>query len=286
MSDPLRVACVQLTSTTDVSENIRISTELVREAQAQGAMLVGLPEVVNLVQRSRRKSAEVVNLEGEDPALAAYQALAEELGIWLLAGSRVVRIADDDRYANRSSLISPEGRVVAAYDKIHMFDVDLEGGESFRESKAFRPGGDSVLARTPFGMLGLTICYDVRFPHLYRKLAQAGAEILFVPSAFTRQTGRAHWHILLRARAIETGCFVVAPAQCGDHEDGRETYGHSLVVSPWGEVLADGGETPGVVMAELDLSQVAKARRMIPALHHDRDFTPPVEVTPCQQPKG
>jgi predicted amidohydrolase len=266
MTDILKVACAQLTSTTDIGRNIALSTELIREAHGKGAQLIGLPEVVNLMQRSRRKSAEVIKTEDEEPALAAYREIAAELGIWLLTGSLVIKLLDD------------EGRTVAVYDKIHMFDVDLESGESYRESSAFRPGERGVVAATPWGGLGMTICYDVRFPYLYRALAKAGADIIAVPSAFTRQTGKVHWHILLQARAIETGCFVFAPAQCGDHEDGRQSYGHSLIIAPWGEILADGGEEPGIVMAELDLGAVAKARGMVPSLTHDRDFAPPTPL--------
>ena len=275
MSDMLKIACAQLTSTIDISENIKISSELIREAHGQGAQLIGLPEVVNLVQRSRRKSAEVVKTEENETSLKAYRELAAELGVWLHTGSLVIKLLEDERNVNRSFLIDDNGAIVATYDKIHMFDVDLENGESFRESKSFRPGDRAVVAETPWGGIGMTVCYDVRFAYLYRALAQAGASILMVPAAFTRQTGQAHWHILLQARAIETGCFVVAPAQCGDHEDGRETYGHSLIVAPWGEVLADGGEAPGVVSAELDFSLVEKARGMVPALTHDRDFAQP-----------
>lgn len=275
MSDMLKVACVQLTSTTDIVHNIAISSDLIREAHGAGAQLISLPEVVNLVQRSRRKSAEVVRTEEEDASLKTYRELAGELGIWLHTGSLVVKLSDDERNVNRSFLIDNEGGIAATYDKIHMFDVDLENGVSFRESKAFRPGNRAVLAETPWCGIGLSVCYDVRFPYLYRALAHAGARILMVPAAFTRQTGRAHWHILLQARAIETGCFVVAAAQCGDHEDGRETYGHSLIVAPWGEILVDGGDEPGVVMAELDLSLVDKARGMIPSLRHDCEFALP-----------
>ncbi len=275
MSDMLKVACVQLTSTTDIVRNIEISSGLIREAHGAGAQLISLPEVVNLVQRSRRKSAEVVQTEEEETSLKTYRELAAELGIWLHAGSLVVKLSDDKRNVNRSFLIDNEGGIAATYDKIHMFDVDLENGVSFRESKAFRSGNRAVLAETPWCGIGLSVCYDVRFPYLYRALAHAGARILMVPAAFTRQTGRAHWHILLQARAIETGCFVVAAAQCGNHEDGRETYGHSLIVAPWGEILVDGGDEPGVVMSELDLSLVDKARGMIPSLRHDCEFALP-----------
>ena len=278
MSDTLKVACVQLTSTTDISENIQISSELIREAYSQGAQLISLPEVVNLVQRSRRKSAEVVRTEDEETSLRAYRELAAELGVWLHTGSLVIKLINDERNANRSFLIDDKGAIAATYDKIHMFDVDLENGVSFRESRAFRPGNRAVVAETPWGGVGMTVCYDVRFAYLYRALAKAGASILMVPAAFTRQTGQAHWHILLQARAIETGCFVVAAAQCGDHEDGRETYGHSLIVAPWGEILADGEEEPCVVMADLDFTKIDKARGMVPALSHDRDFAPPIPI--------
>ncbi len=278
MSDTLKVACVQLTSTTDISENIQISSELIREAHSQGTQLISLPEVVNLVQRSRRKSAEVVRTEDEETSLRAYRELAAELGVWLHIGSLVIKLINEERNVNRSFLIDDKGAIAATYDKIHMFDVDLENGVSFRESKAFRPGDRAVVAETPWGGVGMTVCYDVRFAYLYRALAKAGANILMVPAAFTRQTGQAHWHILLQARAIETGCFVVASAQCGDHEDGRETYGHSLIVAPWGEILADGGEEPCIVMADLDFTKIDKARGMVPALSHDRDFAPPIPI--------
>ncbi|MGE4219659.1 MAG: carbon-nitrogen hydrolase family protein, partial [Alphaproteobacteria bacterium] len=221
-------------------------------------------------------SMAAARVEAEEPALAAYRALAAELGIWLLAGSLVVKLTDDERMANRSFLIDPQGNVAARYDKIHMFDVDLANGERYRESATFRPGDRMVVAETPWGGLGMTVCYDVRFPYLYRTLAKAGAGIIAVPAAFTRPTGQAHWHVLLRARAIETGCFVIAPAQCGVHEDGRQTYGHALIVSPWGEVLADAGEAPGLAMATLDLNAVEQARAMVPSLTHDRSAGPPV----------
>ena len=271
----LRAACVQVTSAADIAPNVAASSELVRQAHAEGASFVAMPEVVNLCEMRPGQADAKAQPEAREPALQAYRALADELGIWLLAGSLVVRLDDDPRMANRSFLIDPSGAVVARYDKIHMFDVDLEGGESYRESRKFRPGDRAVVAQTPWGPVGMTICYDMRFAYLYRALAQAGARILTVPAAFTRPTGRAHWHTLLRARAIETGCFVIAPAQCGDHADGRKTYGHSLIVSPWGEVLAEAGEDPGVVVADLDLSKVDEARSMVPALTHDREFALP-----------
>lgn len=271
----LRAACVQITSAAEIEPNVEASSALVREAHAQGAEFVTMPEVVNLCEMRPGQADLKAQPEASEPALAAYRELAAELGIWLLAGSLAVKLEDDPRMANRSFLIDPTGAVAARYDKIHMFDVDLAGGESYRESKKFRPGERAVVAPTPWGPLGMTICYDMRFAYLYRTLAQAGARILTVPAAFTRPTGRAHWHTLLRARAIETGCFVIAPAQCGDHEDGRKTYGHSLIISPWGEVLAEAGETPGVIVADLDLAKVDEARSMVPALIHDRDFALP-----------
>jgi len=272
----LTVGLVQFTATPNPERNIAQTGALIREAAAAGAALVCLPEVSNLMQRRRAEASAVACTEAEDPALAAWRQQARDLGIWLHAGSLVLRLEDDARFANRGFLIDPEGEIRARYDKIHMFDVDLADGESFRESAGYRPGDVAVLAETPWGGYGLTICYDLRFPYLYRALAQAGARILSVPSAFTRQTGEAHWHSLLRARAIETGCFVLAAAQTGDHEDGRKTFGHSLVVDPWGRVLADGGTAPGVVLAELDLGQVDRVRGMVPSLGHDQTFAPPV----------
>ncbi|MEX2616887.1 MAG: carbon-nitrogen hydrolase family protein [Alphaproteobacteria bacterium] len=269
----LRVACVQLNSGAEIAPNIAISTALIRQAHGEGAALVATPEVSNLCEMRSGRAAEKAFDEANEPALQAYRELAAELGIWLLAGSLVVRLEDDPRFANRSFLIDSSGAIAARYDKIHMFDVDLEGGESYRESARFRPGERAVIAPSPWGDIGMTICYDLRFAYLYRHLAQAGARILTVPSSFARPTGRAHWHVLLRARAIETGCFVMAPAQCGDHEDGRKTYGHSLIVSPWGEILAEAGEEPGVILADLDFDAVDTARSMVPSLGHDRVYS-------------
>lgn len=275
MSEKVKVACLQTCSTTSVAENIEVSSEMIREAATDGAALITMPEVVNLCQRRGNIAKEVASLEADDPALAAYRALAAELGVWILVGSLALKRDDDERLANRSFLLDSNGAVAARYDKIHMFDVNLADGNSFRESETYRPGEATALAATPWGPIGLTVCYDVRFPYLYRALAQAGVGILTVPSAFTRRTGEAHWHVLLRSRAIETGAFVVAPAQCGDHEDGRKSYGHSLIVDPWGDVLADGGTKTGIVSAELDLAKVAEARSMIPSLTHDRPVEAP-----------
>ncbi len=264
-------ACVQLASDIEPEVNLRAAAEAIRRARDAGADFVLTPETTDMMEMKRRDAFAKAKGEAEHPGLAQLRDLAGELGCWLLIGSLVIRLSDE-RLANRSFLIDPAGRVAARYDKIHMFDVEVPDGQSYRESKAYQPGGTAVLADLPWGRLGLTVCYDLRFPQLYRALAQAGADFLTVPSAFTRLTGRAHWHVLLRARAIETGCFVLAPAQCGETSQGRQTYGHSLIVAPWGEVLAEAGEEPVVILAEIDPARVAEARRMIPALGHDRAF--------------
>ncbi len=263
-----------MTSGREPAENIAAASALIRQARAEGADLVMTPEITNMLEPTRTALLAKAVPEAEDTALAAFQALAAELQIWLLVGSLVVRVAED-RAANRSILLDPAGRIVARYDKIHMFDVEIPDGQSYRESRSFQAGDTAVLADLPWGRLGLTVCYDLRFPYLYRALAHSGAAFLSVPAAFTKFTGEAHWHVLLRARAIETGCFVFAPAQCGTHAKGRQTFGHSLIVAPWGEVLADGGEAPGVTLAEIDPAQVEKARAMVPALRHDRRFNGP-----------
>ncbi|MEE8505216.1 MAG: carbon-nitrogen hydrolase family protein [Kiloniellales bacterium] len=265
---------MQMTSGPEPAGNIAAAGALIRTAKAQGAALVMTPETTNMIAPGRRHMMERARPEADDPAAAAFRALAAELGVWLLVGSLVLRDSEE-KAVNRSLLIGPDGAVAARYDKIHMFDVEIPDGQSYRESKAYAAGDRAVTADLPWGRLGLTVCYDLRFPRLYRSLAKAGARFLAVPSAFTRFTGEAHWHVLLRARAVETGCFVFAPAQCGEHAGGRQTYGHSLIVAPWGEVLADGGEEPGVVLAEIDPARVDTARAMIPALGHDRDFTGP-----------
>jgi predicted amidohydrolase len=267
-------ACVQLASDIEPEVNLRAAAEAIRRARDAGADFVVTPETTDMMEMKRRDAFAKAKGEAEHPGLAQLRDLAGELGCWLLIGSLVIRLSDE-RLANRSFLIDPAGQVAARYDKIHMFDVEVPDGQSYRESKAYQPGGTAVLADLPWGRLGLTVCYDLRFPQLYRALAQAGAEVLTVPSAFTRLTGRAHWHVLLRARAIETGAFVLAPAQCGETSQGRQTYGHSLIVAPWGEVLAEAGEDPGVILAEIDPARVAEARRMIPALGHDRAFDAP-----------
>ncbi len=272
MDATFRAACAQLTSTPDMAANIAAACDLVREARAAGADLVALPENVALLAPGADTRAAATS-EADHPALAAFRDLARDTGVWLLAGSLAVR--HGEKLANRSMLIDPRGAVAARYDKIHMFAVDLPGGESYRESKNYAHGDAACLAQTPWGPLGLTICYDMRFAHLYRTLAQAGAALFTVPSAFTRPTGRAHWHVLLRARAIETGGFVIAPAQCGTHYGKRQTYGHSLIVDPWGRVLADGGDEVGFVTAEIESARIDEARSMIPSLTHDQSFSPP-----------
>jgi predicted amidohydrolase len=253
--------------------------DLVRRARDAGAEFIVTPEITGMFEPKRDLHLAKATGEETNPALAAFRELARETGAWLLIGSLAIKL-DAARLANRSFLIGPDGVIVARYDKIHMFDVDLENGESYRESALYRPGDNTVLAALPWGTLGMTICYDLRFPYLYRALAQAGADFLSIPAAFTVPTGKAHWHVLQRARAIENGCFVFAAAQWGEHADGRKTYGHSLIVDPWGEVLADAGEGVGVITAAIDLAKVAEARRMVPALRHDRGIpAPPLKGT-------
>lgn len=272
----MRAALVQLTSREDPQTNLVETLRYVREATAGGAELVLTPEITNIVTGNRDHQREVLCEEGEDPTLAALRAEAKALGIWLLIGSLAIKTGDaDGRFANRSFLISPAGEIAARYDKIHMFDVDVSERETHRESAAFRPGTRAVVTETPLGTLGQAICYDVRFPELFHRLAKGGAQIISVPAAFTPPTGEAHWEVLLRARAIETGSFVLAPAQTGQHSATRATYGHSLAISPWGKVLADAGTEPGVTLVDLDLSEVDNARGRIPALAHRREFEGP-----------
>ena len=270
----MRSALLQLSSTDDPAENLAITAARIEAAVAEGAGFVLTPEVTNCVSASRTRQQAVLQQEKDDITLAGLRDLAARRGIWLSIGSLALKTgAADGRFANRSFLIGPAGDIVARYDKIHMFDVKLSSGEAYRESKNYRPGSEGILADLPWGRLGMTICYDMRFAYLYRSLAHAGAEYLVMPSAFTRPTGKAHWHVLLRARAIETGCYVFAAAQCGEHAGGRKTYGHSLIVAPWGEVLADGGEEPGFVIADVDSAAVTEARTRVPSLEHDREFT-------------
>ncbi|GAB5459665.1 MAG: carbon-nitrogen hydrolase family protein [Henriciella sp.] len=270
----VKAACLQMRSGVSVLPNINVASAQIREAASNGAQLVATPEMTNLLDIRRGVEKERPVVEAEDPSLMAFRSLAGELGIWLLIGSLAIALEDERRKANRSFLIAPSGDIAARYDKINMFDVMLGDGQTYRESDAYRPGQEAVLAKTAIGAIGLTICYDLRFPQLYRTLAQSGAEILACPAAFTRVTGEAHWHALLRARAIETGAYILAPAQGGKHQDGRETYGHALIISPWGEILAEADHAdPCVTYADLDLGEVVKARQRIPSLASDRPFT-------------
>jgi deaminated glutathione amidase len=267
-----KVGLVQMTTGRDVAKNLEAASRLIREAAAAGAQYIQTPEVTTLMERDSARLFVETRPEDGNAALAHFRSLARELKIWLHIGSMGIAVAPD-KIANRAFLISPGGVITARYDKIHMFDVDLAGGESYRESKNYRPGDQAVVADLPWGPLGITICYDMRFPVLYRVLAHGGAKFIAVPSAFTVPTGKAHWHALLRARAIETQCFVFAAAQAGTHDGGRLTYGHSLIISPWGECLAEGdGETPSVIVADIDVGQVDDARRKVPSLTHDREF--------------
>ncbi|HVY89801.1 MAG TPA: carbon-nitrogen hydrolase family protein [Hyphomonadaceae bacterium] len=270
----IKVACVQMRSGTDVAENIASATALIRQAAETGAQLIATPEMTTLLDRKPGAVWEKSTSEALDPGLKAFRALARELKKTLLIGSIAIRTDQNGKSANRSFLIGPGGEVIARYDKIHMFDVQLNAGNIYRESDSFAAGSSAVIAPLADTSLGMTVCYDVRFPDLYRQLAWGGARIIAVPAAFTRITGEAHWHILLRSRAIETGCFVIAPAQGGKHQDGRETYGHSLIIDPWGEILAEGGVDPGVITARLDLSKVDEVRGKIPSLQHVREFHP------------
>jgi deaminated glutathione amidase len=271
-----KAACLQLTAGREIEPNIAAAVELARRARDAGAELVMTPEVSDMIEPKRPLRLEKAKPESAHPMLAAFRELARELDCWLLLGSIVIRLPGTEMVANRSLLIGPDGAVAARYDKIHMFDVELPGGESYRESNAFQPGEAAVLARLPWGVLGMSVCYDLRFPQLYRALAQAGADFLSIPSAFTVPTGRAHWHALLRARAIENGCFVFAPAQWGEHAEGRRTYGHALIVAPWGEILAEAPDGTGFVLAEIDPAKIGEARRAVPSLRHDRPIPKPV----------
>jgi deaminated glutathione amidase len=266
-----RVGLIQMRSARSPAANRDAAVGLIEQAKRDGADYVQTPEMTNIMEVKRDNLFAAIVAEEQDATLAAFRDLARRLAIWVHAGSLAVKVSPD-RAANRSFLIDPRGDIKARYDKIHMFDVDLANGESYRESRSYQPGELAAVADLPWGRLGLTICYDLRFPALYRALAEAGSSFLAIPSAFTRQTGEAHWHVLNRARAVENGCFVLAAAQGGTHESGRETYGHSMVVDPWGRIIAEGDDAPGVVMAEVDPSLVGKARARIPSLQHGRRF--------------
>jgi len=277
MSGVFKAACLQLNSARDVGPNIESFRTLARRAREQGADLIMSPEVSDMIEPDRKLRFEKARGEDEHPMLAAARELARELGAHLLLGSIVVRL-EPEKLANRSLLIRPDGEIAQRYDKIHMFDVNLPNGEQYRESAVFHPGAAADVTPLPWGVLGMTVCYDLRFPYLYRALAQAGADFLTIPAAFTVPTGRAHWHVLMRARAIENGCFVFAPAQWGEHANGRRTYGHSLIVAPWGEVLAEAEDGIGLIVAEIDPAKVLEARRQVPSLSHDRSFAAPTAL--------
>ena len=266
-----KAAMIQMRSGLQPGANVDAAVRYIGDAKSTGAEYVLTPEMTNILAANREQLFTVAVEEEADASLATLREVARKLGIYVHIGSLAIRISPD-RAANRSFLIDPKGDILARYDKIHMFDVDLAGGESYRESRNYRPGELAVLADLPWGRLGLTVCYDLRFPALYRALAEAGATMLAIPSAFTKQTGEAHWHVLIRSRAIENGCFVFAAAQGGRHENGRDTFGHSLIVDPWGRIIAEGGTEPGVIVAEINPAEVVNARARIPSLQHGRRF--------------
>jgi predicted amidohydrolase len=274
MTAAFRAACVQMRTGLDIDTNVAAAGALIREAKAAGAHFVATPEMTSLFEAESDALFAKVAPQENDRALKTFRGLAETLSLWLLIGSLPIKVGER-RCANRSFLVDPKGRIAATYDKIHMFDVDLPGGEVYRESRNYRPGEAAIVADLPWGKLGMSVCYDLRFPHLYRALAKKGASFLTIPAAFTHTTGMAHWHVLQRARAIETGCYVIAPAQGGVHENGRRTFGHSLIVDPWGAVIAEGAEDPGIVVADIDPAKVTEARGRVPALTHDRPYAGP-----------
>ena len=271
MASSFLAACIQLNSKRDIELNFAEILQLVDEALELGAEFITLPECTGMMEPNRRLLKEKTPYEQDHSVLIAIRERAMENGVWILIGSLAIRLRENE-IVNRSYLIDTKGKIAATYDKIHMFDVQLDDGQSYRESETYKPGTEAVLAELPWGRLGLTICYDVRFAYLYRTLAQNGARFITVPSAFTKVSGEAHWHVLQRARAIETGCYIISAAQCGNHAEGRQTYGHSLIVDPWGKILADGGEEIGVIVARIDPHQVENARAKIPALSHDRRY--------------
>jgi len=270
----VKFACVQMTAGPETGPNLDAAAALIREAASGGAKFILTPENTSIIEPNRDLALAKSYTQDAHPGLPFFSKLAKELAVWLLIGSMPIRV-EPERLANRSFLIDDQGRISAQYDKIHLFDVDLPNGEVYRESERIRAGAQAVLASTPWGSLGMTVCYDLRFAQLYRDLAHAGAAMISIPAAFTVPTGEAHWHVLLRARAIETGAFVFAPAQCGTHAGGRRTYGHSLIVAPWGGILAEAGDKPGTITAAIDFSKVASARAMVPSLRHDRDYARP-----------
>ena len=268
----MKIACVQMTSGPDIPVNLAYAETAIREAAEHGAQFVATPENTDFMLADSARKREVAYTADNHPALTRFADLARELNVWILIGSVAVKEGNGNKLKNRSLLFSPQG-LAASYDKIHLFDVDLPTGESRRESDLMQPGEHAVIANSPFGTVGLSVCYDMRFPHLFRNYGHKGVSIITVPSAFTVPTGEMHWHVLLRARAIENGAFIVAPAQCGTHDGGRKTYGHSLIINPWGKILAEAGGEPGIIYADIDLNEVMNFRQSIPSLTHDRDFT-------------
>jgi len=275
----MKVASLQLCASDDPVANLEFTLSMVQQAAEAGAQFIATPEVTNCVSSSRRRQNEVLALQEDDQTLAAMCDAAARFEVWISVGSLALKLPYDDRFTNRSFMIDPSGQIVAQYDKIHMFDVTLSETEQYRESDGYRAGDNAVIANTAFGKIGMTICYDIRFPHLYRGLAKSGASILLIPAAFAQPTGRAHWEVLLRARAIETGCFVIAAAQTGEHQTiqgrPRKTYGHSMIVSPWGEIMADAGEDQGIIYADLDLSLVESTRARVPSILSNQSFSEP-----------
>lgn len=271
MTQAFRAACIQMRTGLDIERNVNDASAMIRDAAGQGASFISTPEMTSLFEGEGAALLAKAKPEAEDASLPRFRALAEELGVWLHIGSMAIKLSDT-QCANRTFLIGPDGRVRATYDKIHMFDVQIGDGQVYRESSRYRPGERMAVADALGTKFGLSICYDLRFAYLYRAMAKAGAQVLTVPAAFTKTTGEAHWHVLLRARAIETGCFVIAAAQCGRHENGKDTFGHSLIVDPWGKVLIEGGTDPGVFLADIDPQFSVEARAKIPALTHDRTF--------------
>ena len=275
----MKVAALQLCASDDPVANLAHTLSMVQQASEAGAQFIATPEVTNCVSSSRRRQNKVLALQENDQTLAAMCTAAARFGVWISVGSLALKLPDDDRFTNRSFMIDPSGQIVAQYDKIHMFDVKLSETEQYRESDGYRAGDHAVIADTAFGRIGMTICYDIRFPHLYRGLAKSGASILLIPAAFAQPTGRAHWEVLLRARAIETGCYVIAAAQTGEHQTSqrrpRKTYGHSMIVSPWGEIMADAGEDQGIIYADLDLSLVESTRARVPSILSNQSFSEP-----------
>jgi predicted amidohydrolase len=275
----MKVAALQLCASDDPVANLAHTLSMVQQASEAGAQFITTPEVTNCVSSSRRRQNEVLALQENDQTLAAMCTAAARFGVWISVGSLALKLPDDDRFTNRSFMIDPSGQIVAQYDKIHMFDVTLSETEQYRESDGYRAGDHAVIADTAFGKIGMTICYDIRFPHLYRGLAKSGASILLIPAAFAQPTGRAHWEVLLRARAIETGCYVIAAAQTGEHQTSqrrpRKTYGHSMIISPWGEIMADAGEDLGIIYADLDLSLVESTRARVPSILSKQSFSEP-----------